>query len=185
MEIALIAAMANNRVIGINNTMPWHLPDDFAHFKRLTLNHPIIMGRKTYESIGRPLPSRKNIIISRNASFKTAGAEVFATLQQAVAAASNPEGMPEDVCNTGGSKAPSRIFIIGGGALYTQALPLAQRMYLTQVNVEISGDTWFPKIDPAQWREVSHTHHASDAKHAYAFDFVEFERQNLLHPTQP
>jgi dihydrofolate reductase len=186
MEIALIAAMDKNRAIGINNSMPWHLPDDFAHFKRLTLNHPIIMGRKTFESIGRPLPSRRNMVVSRNANFTSVGVEVFASLEAAIEAAA----MPEDALNVpqgdylrveGVPKASSNtVFIIGGATIYTQALPLAQRLYLTQVDAEINGDTWFPAIDATQWREASRVHHASDARHAYAFDFVELSRQTAL-----
>lgn len=180
MQIALIAAMAKNRVIGINNTMPWHLPDDFAHFKRLTLNHPIIMGRKTFESIGRPLPSRRNMVISRNVDFKATGVEIFSTLEAAISAAN----IPEDALNTGTSKASiDTILIIGGATLYAQALPLAQRLYLTQVDAEINGDTWFPEIDLTQWRESSRAHHASDARHAYAFDFVEMVHHAFTFPT--
>ncbi len=178
MEIALIAAMANNRVIGINNTMPWHLPDDFAHFKRLTLNHPIIMGRKTYESIGRALPSRRNIVVSRNSNFNAAGVEVFASLDAAITAAKHPSTIPSVGSDTGVAKlSTGTIFVIGGATLYAQALPLAQRLYLTLVDAAISGDTWFPEIAEAQWRELSRTHHASDSRHTYAFDFVEYARR--------
>jgi dihydrofolate reductase len=178
MEIALIAAMANNRVIGINNTMPWHLPHDFAHFKRLTLNHTIIMGRKTYESIGRPLPSRRNMVVSRNSNFSVTGVEVFASLEAAIAAAGNPPITPSDALDAGTAKlSTDTAFIIGGATLYAQALPLAQHLYLTLVDAEISGDTWFPEIAEAEWRELSRTHHASDPRHAYAFDFVAYARR--------
>jgi dihydrofolate reductase len=178
MEIALIAAMANNRVIGINNTMPWHLPDDFAHFKRLTLNHTIIMGRKTYESIGRPLPSRRNMVVSSNSNFSAAGVEVFASLDAAITAAGNPPAMPSADLDTGIAKlSTDTAFIIGGAMLYALALPMAQHLYLTLVDAEISGDTWFPEIPVAQWRELRRTHHASDPRHAYAFDFVEYARR--------
>ena len=171
--VALIAAMDKNCAIGINNTMPWHLPDDFAHFKRLTLNHSIIMGRKTFESIGRPLPSRRNIVVSRNAGFSAAGVEIFTSLEAAISAAN----MPEEALNMGVSKiSTDTSFIIGGASIYAQALPLAQRLYLTQVDAKIDGDTWFPDIDAMQWREISRVHHAADARHAYAFDFVELVR---------
>ena len=173
--------MARNRVIGVNNTIPWHLPDDFAHFKRTTLNCPIIMGRKTFESIGRPLPSRRNMVVSRNPTFAAAGVEVFATLEAAIAAAftntaTNAE-MPEGARNTGVSKALNNaVFIIGGATLYEQALPMANKIYLTEVAADIAGDTTFPAIKASQWRECSRVHHPSDARHAYAFDFVELQR---------
>ena len=121
MRISLIVAMAKNRVIGINHKMPWHLPADFAYFKKITIGHPVIMGRKTFESIGRPLPGRRNIVVSRNPFFRADGAEVAASLQQAINACDNQTEYKE-------------IFVIGGATLYAEALARVDRIYLTEVD---------------------------------------------------
>lgn len=159
--IALIAAMARHRVIGINNSLPWHLPNDMKWFRRHTLGKPIIMGRKTFESFGgKPLPQRTNIVITRDPNYQAADCVVVNTIEAAVQAAGDVE----------------EIMIIGGASFYAQMLPQAQRMYLTYVDAEIEGDAWFPEFAATEWREVSREHHAADDKNAYGHDFVILER---------
>ena len=160
MSINLIVAMAKNRVIGINNKMPWHLPADFAWFKKTTLGHPVVMGRKTFESIGKPLPGRRNIVVSRNSSWRAEGCEVFNSLTAALA----------------GSGATEQTFIIGGASLYQETLPIADRLYVTEVDASPKGDTFFPTLASNQWQEQWREHHAADAKNAYAMDFVVLNR---------
>jgi dihydrofolate reductase len=127
----MIAAMARNRVIGHAGQMPWHEPEDLRHFKAMTTGHTVIMGRKTWEALGRPLPKRRNLVITRQAGFTAAGAEVFTDLAQAIAAARTTDPEPA---------------IIGGGEIYRQALPLATRIELTEIDLEPAGDAWFPKL---------------------------------------
>jgi len=164
MKIAMIAAMANDRVIGLNGDMPWHLPDDLKFFKAKTTGKPVIMGRKTFESIGsRPLPNRPNIVISRNASLtfpKFPKVEVFSSIEQAL---DKYKSEPE-------------VIIMGGGELYRQMLPRADRLYLTLIDANIEGDTFFPDWKTLAWNETERQHHTQDDKHAYAFDFVTLER---------
>ena len=160
MPINLIVAMARNRVIGIDNKMPWHLPADFAWFKKNTLGHPIIMGRKTFESIGKALPGRRNIIVSRNPHWRADGCDVFSSLRAAL-----------DSCNPN-----EQIFVIGGASLYNEALPMANRLYITEVDAAPEGDTFFPVLAPAHWHEQSREHHAADEKNAHAMDFVVLSR---------
>ncbi|MCL1074247.1 dihydrofolate reductase [Shewanella dokdonensis] len=139
MRIALIAAMANNRVIGKDNQMPWHLPEDLRHFKQVTMGKPIIMGRRTYESIGRPLPGRQNIVITRNSAL---------TIPHVTTANSLTEAFDKaDVCD--------ELMIIGGGQLYAEALPYADVLYLTQISLDVDGDTWFPFWDDGSWHKFS------------------------------
>lgn len=164
MRINLIVAMAKNRVIGIDNKMPWHLPADFAWFKRNTLGHPVIMGRKTFESIGRPLPGRRNLVISRNANWHSDGCEVSGSLAEAFNRCKDNES----------------VFVIGGATLYNEALPLANSIYLTEVDASPNGDTWFPLLDTRQWQERSREHRAADEKNAFAMDFVILDRVNSL-----
>lgn len=158
--ISLVAATAHDRAIGRENTLPWQLPEDLRHFKRLTLNHSVIMGRKTHESLGRALPQRNNIVITRNATQAFPGCHTVSSLEQALAlCAADPE-----------------TFIIGGAQIYAQALPLAQRLYLTEIDLDIAdADAWFPSFDPAEWRET-----ARDIRHDAAlgcrYDFVVYER---------
>lgn len=135
MHIAMIAAMAHNRVIGKDNQMPWHLPEDLRHFKAMTLGKPIIMGRRTFESIGRPLPGRVNIVISRQADYHADGITLVSSLNDALLAAGDVE----------------EAVIIGGGQLYREALPLAQRLYLTEIDLAVEGDTTFPQWDDGTW----------------------------------
>ena len=153
--LTLIAAVARNGVIGIDNRLPWRLPADLRHFKALTLGHTVIMGRKTWESLPvnfRPLPGRRNIIVTRNGNYQAEGAAIAASLPAAVAAA---EG--------------SDAFVIGGAELYAAALPLADRLQLTEIDTTFDGDTFFPAIDPQQWQETSRESHHDDAGFGYAF----------------
>ena len=160
MKVNLIVAMAKNRVIGIDNKMPWHLPADFAWFKKHTLGHPVIMGRKTFESIGKPLPGRRNIVVSRNRHWRADGCDVFSSLDAALASGINSE----------------QIFVIGGASLYQEALPVTDRIYLTEVDAAPPGDTYFPALDASQWQEQSRTHHEVDFKNAFAMDWVILDR---------
>jgi len=161
MKIAMIAAMANNRVIGLDNDMPWHLPDDLKFFKAMTTGKPVIMGRKTFESIGsRPLPNRPNFVISRQADFNAEGVNVFSSVDGALAELVDAE----------------EVIIMGGGQLYNEMLPKADKLYLTQIDANINGDTFFPDWTKMQWQEVAREHHAIDERHQYAFDFVTLQR---------
>ena len=159
-RISLIAALAQNRVIGIENRLPWKLPEDLAHFKALTWGHPILMGRKTFESLGRPLPGRRNIVITRNANYQPPGCEIATSIPTAI-----------DLCVD-----VEEIFFIGGAELYTQVLPLIDRLYLTEVQIEAQGDAWFPEFDQGRFAEVSREHHQGEKSDALRFDFVVYER---------
>nr|WP_206512421.1 type 3 dihydrofolate reductase [Colwellia sp. Arc7-635] len=156
----MIAAHANNRVIGKDNDMPWYLPADLAYFKKTTLGKPIIMGRKTYESIGRPLPGRKNIVISRDGDYKATGVEVVNSVEAALALVSDCE----------------EVMVIGGGAIYQHCLVAAQRLYITHIEADIAGDTYFPEYDLKVWKKVSSTLHPSDDKNPYQLDFSVYEK---------
>ncbi|MCG9065883.1 dihydrofolate reductase [Laribacter hongkongensis] len=136
--LALIAACARNGVIGLDNRMPWHLPEDLAYFKRVTLGKPVVMGRKTFESIGRPLPGRLNIVVTRNPGWQAAGVQVAHSLDAALALAA--------------AAVPEEIMLIGGAELYRQALPQADVLYLTEIDAEFAGDAFFPEVDLARWR---------------------------------
>ncbi len=166
MKISLIAAVAENGVIGRDNDMPWHLPDDFAFFKRKTSHHPIIMGRKSLESLGKPLPNRTNIVITRNLDFTADGVTVVHTLDDAVAEAKKATGTTNE------------IFVIGGAEIYKLALPIATTLYLTEIHQTYEGDTHFPAFDKHEWQEISRRPHPADERHKVAFDFVEYERIN-------
>ena len=159
-RLSIIVAMARNRVIGANGAIPWHLPDELKEFKRLTMGHHIIMGRKTWESIGRPLPGRTSVIVTRQRGYSAPGAVVANSLDDAIKA-----------CG-----ADSEIFVIGGAELYTQALPRAGRLYVTTVEAEIAGDTRMPEFDAGEWREVAATRHLADPRHSYAFRQATYER---------
>jgi len=145
---SLVVAMARNRVIGRDNQLPWRLPADLAYFKRVTMGHPIIMGRRTYESIGRPLPGRLNIVVSRNPQFSAPGCTVVPSLAEAWRAA----GDAEEVC------------VIGGTSIFAEALPAADRIHLTEVEAEVPGDTWFPEFDRGEWTEREVERHAPDER---------------------
>jgi dihydrofolate reductase len=161
MTLSLVVAASSNNVIGRDGGLPWHLPDDLRHFKRLTTGKPVIMGRNTFESIGRPLPDRRNIVMTRDPGYVADGCEVVSSVGDAVdLVAGEPEAM-----------------IIGGGQVYRDFLPLADRIYLTRVQAEVEGDTFFPEIDETTWRMVSSEHHAADARHQHEFDMIVFERR--------
>lgn len=151
--LSLIAAMARNRVIGRDNQLPWRLPEDLRYFKATTLGKPVIMGRKTWESLGRPLPGRRNIVVTRNAGYVAAGAEIATSLAAAVAAVD----------------AADEAFVIGGAELYAQALQLADRLYLTEIETEVEGDAFFPALEPGAWREISRTGQESETGLRFAF----------------
>lgn len=159
-RITLIAAVARNRVIGAGNALPWRLPEDLKRFKSLTLGHPIIMGRKTWESLGRPLPGRTNIIVSRSADFAAPGGTVVGSLEAAIAMAAN----------AGADEA----FIIGGAQIYAQALPICNRLQLTEIDRDYAGDAHFPAFDPAHWRETLRERHHAEA--GFDYSFVTYER---------
>ena len=163
-RISLIVATAKNGIIGSNNQMPWHLPADFAYFKRITLGHPVIMGRKTFEAIGRALPGRRNIVVSRNPYFRADGVEVATSLEAAISACQHPHASEE-------------VFVIGGATLYAQALSRADRLYITEVDATPEGDTLFPTRDPNLWREITRERREADARNVYAMQFVVFERK--------
>lgn len=148
--ISLIVAVARNGIIGRDGRMPWHNPSELAYFKSVTMGKPVVMGRKTFQSIGRPLPGRRNIVVTRDTAFHPAGVEIASSLTAALALASTP---------TAGAAPPAappdEIMIIGGAQIYAEALPLADRIYLTRIDADPVGDTSFPALDPTRWREVS------------------------------
>ena len=163
MIIAIMAAVAGNGVIGKDNDLAWHLPADLRHFKRTTTGHYIIMGRKTFESLGKPLPNRTNIIVTRNPDYRQEGAIVAHSLQAAL-----------DLAERGDQE---KVFILGGGEIYRQAMSLADYMYITEVHAEFEGDTFFPEIDMSVWKEVRREDHPADEKNAYAYSFVEYAKR--------
>ena len=158
--ITFIAALDRNRAIGRAGAMPWHLSDDLKRFKALTLGKPVLMGRKTALAIGRPLPGRPNLVLTRAGTAPFDGQAVVHSLDEAVARAGNGE-----------------LMVIGGGEVYALALPHATRMHLTEIDTATpDADTFFPAFDPGEWREVAREHHPADARHPLAFDFVDYER---------
>lgn len=159
-KTSLIVAVANNGVIGTGDTMPWHITEDFAHFKAVTLGHSVVMGRKTYESIGRPLPRRRNIVITRNAELSIEGCEMAPSLEAALAMCEGEE----------------EVFVIGGGEIYRQAMPLADKLYITHVGIEVEGDTRFPDIDPTVWHEVCREDFERGKDFEHPFSFVDYEK---------
>lgn len=160
MKIALIAAMTRQRVIGRDNQMPWHLPADLKHFKQLTLHKPVIMGRKTYESMGHALPKRRNFVLSLNPHYQLADAEVYASLEDIFAAL---HGEPE-------------VMIIGGQTLFDKALVLADTLYLTFIDADIPGDTFFPEFDRKAWRLMAEEVHTADTANPYPYRFLTYCR---------
>lgn len=160
MILSLIVARAQNRVIGRNNRLPWHLPADLKWFKQITLGKPILMGRRTHESIGRPLPGRTNIVITYRHDYLAEGCLVAHSIEEALTVAGTAE----------------EIIVIGGASLYAQVLPRAVRIYLTLVQVEAAGDAWFPVLDPQDWQEVWREDHPADARHACPYSFLRLER---------
>ena len=162
MILSLIVAMDCNRLIGRENGLPWHLSDDLKRFKAITMGKPIIMGRGTFESIGRPLPGRRNIVVSRNPDFSAAGCECAGDLSQAVSLASNAD----------------EAIIIGGAQIYRQALPLVQRMYLTVIDHAFTGDAWFPEYNQSDWElKVLETHQFNNGEPGFSYRFIEAQRK--------
>jgi len=160
--ISLIAAIGKNNELGKNNTLLWHLPDDMKHFKEITSLHPVIMGRKTFESIGKPLPNRRNIIITHDVKYKKEGVEVAHSIAEALDLIKDKN---------------EEIFIIGGGELYKEFMPIADKLYITHVEKEDKdADTFFPEIIPVVWNEISHIEHAKDEKNSFNYTFSVYEK---------
>src|SRR5690242_15173066 len=160
--ISLIVAMAQNGVIGRDNTLPWRLPEDLRRFKTFTLGKPILMGRKTFESIGRPLPERQNFVLTRDRAWSAGGVTVVHSVEAALECAAGSE----------------ELVAIGGAEIYRLVLPFARRIYLTHVHADVPGDTYFPEFDATQWADVECSAHPADERHAYPVTFVTLERRN-------
>ena len=160
-RLSLVSAMDSNRLIGNANALPWHLPADLAFFKRTTMGKPIIMGRKTYTSIGRALPGRQNIVITGNTRFNAPGCDIAGSIEQAMVLAA---GAPE-------------VMLIGGASLYEQTIDSADSIYLTLIHHIFSGDTWFPEIKQKQWVRVSQEDFEADEKNPYRYSFIKFDRE--------
>lgn len=167
-RISLLAALDRHRAIGRHGAMPWHLPDDLKRFKALTLGKPVLMGRKTALAIGRALPGRPNLVLTRADEAPFPGQHVVHSLAEATSASANAQ----------------ELVVIGGGEVYAEAMPRATHLLLTWIDTETQGaDTFFPAFDPRDWRETARVHHPADARHAFAFDFVDYERASLArHP---
>ena len=157
-SISIIVAMASNRTIGINNTLPWRCPADLKHFKSLTMGHHMIMGRKTFDSIGKALPGRTTVVVTRNTNLQIDGCLIAHSLQQAI-----------DIC-----AGDSKIFIVGGAELYIQALPLADTLYITEIQQEVQGDAYFPALQNGQWQEISREKYSQQLPQALQFHFVKY-----------
>ena len=158
-SVTLIVAMGKNRAIGFDGRIPWHLPAELQHFKKTTMGKAIVMGRKTWQAIGRPLPGRQNIVVSRNPDFHAEGVDLATSLEDAVDISESDE-----------------VMVIGGGQLYTLALPLAQRMVLTLIDIEPEADTWFPEWDDEEWSQTSEEHFPIDDKNKLAYRIIELSR---------
>jgi dihydrofolate reductase len=158
--VTLVVAVAENGVIGREGRLPWHLPDDLKRFKALTWGKPILMGRRTFESIGRALPGRRNVVLTRSKDYRPEGVVVADSLEQALALCRDAD----------------EVAVIGGAELFRLALPLARRIHLTRVHAAVEGDVHWPPLDPAEWREVAREEHPPDERHAYAMTFLELER---------
>jgi dihydrofolate reductase len=164
MTKSIIVAKTVNHVIGQTNQLPWHLPKDLQHFKRITMGHHVIMGRKTFASIGKPLPGRKLIIVTRNLDYQAEGCTIVQDISTALAAAEQA--------------GETEVFIAGGGSVYRETLALTDKIYLTGIKAKIEGDTFFPAISSNEWKEVKRIHHPADAQHLYAYDFVELVKRH-------
>jgi dihydrofolate reductase len=162
MKISICVAMDKNRVIGHKNKMPWHLSADLQYFKDITMGKPILMGRKTFESIGRPLPGRENIIISRNHDYKQQGCQVYHSIEAAIA-----------IC-----KDSIEIMVIGGASFYQAVLPMASHIYLTQIHDSFAGDTFFPEFDRSQWKEIKRQDITDDQTVSFNYSFITLENKN-------
>ena len=160
MIVSLVLAMSENRVIGRDGGLPWHLPKDLQHFKKLTVDHTVIMGRKTFDEIKHPLDNRRNVVVSRNPDFQPRGATVVPSLDEALALGATER----------------EVFVIGGGEIFRLALPRADWLYLTIVHASVEGDTYFPSFDATAWALEEEERHEADEKHAYAFTFRTYSR---------
>jgi dihydrofolate reductase len=160
--ISLVVAMARNRVIGRGNALPWRLPEDLKRFKALTMGKPILMGRRTYESIGKPLPGRTNIVLTRDRNWSAPGTHTVSSVAEAIERANDA----------------SELAVIGGAEVYRLVLPFADRIHLTQVEADVEGDTWFPAIDSAAWESRSEGRHPADERNAYAMEFLTLDRRD-------
>ena len=160
-ELIIVAAIARNGVIGVDNGLPWRLKADLQHFRALTMGHPILMGRKTWESLGRPLPGRRNFVVTRDAQFHAEGTEIFHDTEEAIAAATDAD----------------RLFVIGGAQIYTTLLPRADRLELTEIGADVSGDAHFPPFDRADFIEERCERRTADADNEFDFDFVTYRRR--------
>ena len=168
MIVSMIAAMSSNRVIGKDNDLPWHLPDDFHFFKQTTKDHFVVMGRKNFESLPanfRPLPHRTNIIITRKKDYKAEGTLVVNSIEEALAIANSAD--------------QKEVFIIGGGEIYKLGLAYADKIYLTEIDGKVSGDTHFPEFDKKVWKETERKHHMADERHKFPFDFVTYQKYEI------
>lgn len=159
-RLCLIAAMDQNRLIGSNNELPWHLPADLAFFKRSTMGKPVIMGRKTFESIGKALPGRRNIVVTRDRSFSATGCEMAGSIDEALESCYQAD----------------EVMLIGGASLYAQSIERASCMYITRIHHVFSGDTWFPQFDEAEWRVEEREDFAADQSNPYPYSFIKFVR---------
>ena len=164
MIVSLVAAAAENNVIGKNNTLPWCMPADMKFFKNLTMGHTVVMGRKTYESMGKPLPGRKNIIITRNKDYKAEGCVVLSSFSDVL-----------EHC-----KAESEIYVIGGAEIFHQQMNSADKIYLTRIHHSFEGDAYFPDIDMNEWAEAKRTDFSADEKNHYNYSFIEFSRRKKM-----
>ncbi len=161
MIVSIIAAMDRNHLIGNKNQLPWHLPADFAHFKSITMGKPIVMGRKTFESIGKPLPGRTNIVLTRNSDISFEGVACVSSIADAITLVSEAD----------------ELMIIGGSTIYEMLMPQVDRMYITYVDAEFEGDAWFPRFDKSMWLEKDSVVHPADEKNAYVCKFITFEKK--------
>jgi dihydrofolate reductase len=160
-KLSLIVAMDDNRLIGSNNDLPWQMPADLAYFKRITMGKPIIMGRKTFASIGRPLPGRRNIVVTRDSGFRATGCEITNGIKAALSLCSDTE----------------EVMLIGGASLYQQTIGQATRLYITRIHHNFEGDTWFPEIDLGLWKQETREDHDADHSNPYAYSFIKFVRE--------
>lgn len=166
MRLSIIVAVAENGVVGRNNSLPWHIPGDLKYFRRVTLGKPVVMGRKTFESIGKPLPGRTNIVVTRNTDYAAPGISVVGSVGQALSLA-------EAVAQSDGEE---ELMVIGGAEIYAAALPLADRLYLTEVHAVVEGDAHLPVVEWDDWREVSRERHEGETEDAPAYSFVVYQR---------
>jgi len=166
LTLSIVVAVAENGVIGKDNQLPWHLPEDLKYFKRTTMGHPIVMGRKTFESIGRPLPGRTNIVVTRQEQWQADGVEVAHSLDDALAIANK----------VGANDGVEQAMLIGGAELYKQGLAACKHLYLTEVQAAVDGDAFFPELDRSEWREVRRESHLASDNNPHAYAFVLFER---------